>query len=335
MSMKKIRFTFDFCLCFSLILMCSESVYAAPPVKLQRVSLQSTDSKCEETACFEFKYTFGSQEVVLNSKSCNSWFVTASTADRYAAEVKNEGKERAGYFLIDGKESLFPKNITFENGFAIDENGHLIISESAMYETLQIMFDQYNSRFEEGTTVFHSTSGRTIFFGTTPEPVANVDLDQEFLEFKKAFLEHRTDVEKVIYTEDVNTDVNTVGDSYIEVDLTTQHMYMYLDGELIVETPVVTGNRSWGMETPEGVWSLLSITRNATLVGPNYRTPVSYWMPFTTRGHGIHDSTWRTSGYGGDIYLYDGSHGCVNTPIDKVAIVFENAYLGMPVITFH
>lgn len=333
--MKKVLRSLSLGFCLGVFFLLSVTAIAAPPVKLQRVSLQDTDVKCEETADFHFKYVFGTQEVELNSKTCNTWFVTRSTATRYGAEVRGEGKTRAGYFLIAGKESAFPDNITFENGFAIDENGHLIISESAMYETLKIMFDQYNSRVEEGTTVFYSTSGRTIFFGATPEPVAKVDLDKEFSNLKKAFLAHKKDAERVVYTETVNTDVKTIGNSYIEVDMTTQHLYMYLDGELIVDTPVVTGNRSWGMETPEGIWPILNITRNATLVGDGYRTPVSYWIAFTTSGHGIHDSTWRTSGYGGDIYLYDGSHGCVNTPIDKVSIVFANSYLGLPVVTFH
>ena len=37
-------------------------------------------------------------------------------------------------------------------------------------------------------------------------------------------------------------------------------------------------------------------------------------MPFVVdRGIGFHDATWR-SAFGGNIYEYSGSHGCVNLP---------------------
>ena len=35
---------------------------------------------------------------------------------------------------------------------------------------------------------------------------------------------------------------NDIGDTYIEVDMGNQHMYYYVDGEMVLDTPVVTGN---------------------------------------------------------------------------------------------
>ena len=161
-------------------------------------------------------------------------------------------------------------------------------------------------------------------------------MKKEFQTLKDVFLAQKTDEKRVIYTKKVDRgEVETVGDTYIEVDCSLQHLYMYEDGELICDTPVVTGNMSWGAGTPEGRWYVINRARNATLIGEDYVTKVNYWMAFTYNGHGIHDSTWRTSGYGGDIYLYDGSHGCVNTPIDKVAYIFEHAIVGEPVLVFY
>ena len=68
-----------------------------------------------------------------------------------------------------------------------------------------------------------------------------------------------------------------------------------------------------GCATPTGVYSIYSMVRDCYLDGPGYHTPVSYWMAFNG-GIGIHDSVWRGA-YGGDIYKYDGSHGCINTPL--------------------
>ena len=39
---------------------------------------------------------------------------------------------------------------------------------------------------------------------------------------------------------------------------------------------------------------------------------VTYWMPFNG-GIGFHDATWRGC-FGGQIYIWSGSHGCVNMP---------------------
>ena len=42
-----------------------------------------------------------------------------------------------------------------------------------------------------------------------------------------------------------------IGTTYIEVDMTNQMMYYYVDGKLEIETPVVTGNTSLRRGTTE------------------------------------------------------------------------------------
>ena len=61
-------------------------------------------------------------------------------------------------------------------------------------------------------------------------------------------------------------------------------------------------------------------------MGDGYRSYVNYWMPFY-RGYGLHDATWRDA-FGGDIYLDDGSHGCVNLPLEAAATMFKNSRSG-------
>jgi hypothetical protein len=87
------------------------------------------------------------------------------------------------------------------------------------------------------------------------------------------------------------------------------------------------------MSSPEGIFCLVGKEQNAVLKGEGYETPVSYWMPFYG-GVGIHDAdSWRTS-YGGTIYQYSGSHGCINTPTAQAAILFENIEIGTPIICY-
>ena len=123
-----------------------------------------------------------------------------------------------------------------------------------------------------------------------------------------------------------------VGDSYVEVDIEEQHMYLYIDGECVLDSPIVTGNVSWNMETPTGVFYIEYKQRNRTLRGPGYATPVSYWMHFYNHC-GFHDASWRR-GFGEDIYLEDGSHGCVNMPPAKAKELYEQVYAGMPVVIY-
>ena len=63
-----------------------------------------------------------------------------------------------------------------------------------------------------------------------------------------------------------------------------------------------------------------------------YALDVEYWMPFDDQ-IGLHDSSWRTE-YGGDIYLTDGSHGCVNTPLDAIATIYNNITVGTLVVVY-
>lgn len=123
------------------------------------------------------------------------------------------------------------------------------------------------------------------------------------------------------------------GDTYVEMNLTAQHMYFYKNGKLMVESDFVSGNEAKGWSTPAGAFSLTYKQRNAVLKGKNYKTPVSYWMPFNGN-IGMHDGYWRSS-FGGTIYKKNGSHGCVNLPPAVAKTVYENIEAGMPVLCYH
>ena len=122
------------------------------------------------------------------------------------------------------------------------------------------------------------------------------------------------------------------GGTYIEVNLSAQKLWFYKNGECIVSTSIVSGKVAEDMCTPTGVYSIYSKSTDTYLVGENYRSFVYYWMPFYG-GYGLHDATWRGS-FGGDIYLYDGSHGCVNLPLKAAGTIYDNAPIGTKVILY-
>lgn len=130
------------------------------------------------------------------------------------------------------------------------------------------------------------------------------------------------------------------GNTYVEIDMGEQKLYMYKDGECIVNTPIVTGNVSKNYTTPEGLYTLYYKERNRILRGPkladgsySYESPVSYWMPFNG-GIGLHDATWRGK-FGGTIYKTNGSHGCINMPLNAAKTVYENVYKNIPILCFY
>ena len=125
---------------------------------------------------------------------------------------------------------------------------------------------------------------------------------------------------------------NDYGNSYVEVNLTAQHLYLYKNGSLVIDSEFVSGNPSKGNATHTGVFGVTYTERNATLKGQNYATPVSFWMPFNGN-EGMHDATWRSS-FGGSIYKRNGSHGCVNLPYSVAQTIFENVSAGFPVFVY-
>ena len=92
-------------------------------------------------------------------------------------------------------------------------------------------------------------------------------------------------------------------------------------------------------ETPAGVYSILEMKRNKTLVGetdpatgkPIYETPVDYWMRVTWSGVGLHDANWQAS-FGGSRYQTHGSHGCINMRPDQAAALYSLLSVGTPVV---
>ncbi len=127
-----------------------------------------------------------------------------------------------------------------------------------------------------------------------------------------------------------------VGNTYVEVDLENQYMWYYKDGEVVLETAIVSGKPK--TPTPPGVFYIWNKERNSTLRGTNddgskYATPVSYWMPIDWTGVGIHDASWQPT-FGGSRWLTGGSHGCINTPPGVMQQLYDQVDMDTPVLVF-
>ena len=132
-----------------------------------------------------------------------------------------------------------------------------------------------------------------------------------------------------------------IGNTYVEIDLSAQHMWFYQNGQCVLDSDVVTGTMVRSRYTPEGIYSIYFKQRNRVLRGeimpstgkPEYETPVAYWMPFNG-GIGLHDADWN-SYFGGEKYIYSGSHGCINLPGAAAKQLYSLVEVGTPVICYY
>ncbi|HAR86135.1 MAG TPA: peptidoglycan-binding protein [Clostridium sp.] len=266
----------------------------------------------EEIECYEKpKYTVASKEVV-NAKN---------TLDKYIGSVIT-------HKFGDNKEVLNGDSI--HNWLHIDKNLKVSIDEEKAREyvnSLSIKYDTYGS-----TRNFKTSIGTTVnVSGGDYGWLINYSEETEAL--INAIKDGKKEERQPIYAQTaVAYGANDFGNTYVEINLTTQHIWFYNDGVLITEGPMVSGNADSKHATPSGIYSLTYKEKNATLRGENYAAPVSYWMPFNG-DIGIHDATWRSK-FGGQIYITDGSHGCINTPYDVASKIFEYIAQGTPVICY-
>ncbi len=137
---------------------------------------------------------------------------------------------------------------------------------------------------------------------------------------------------RAAYTTIQNTDGSlTYGNgTYIDINLTTQMLAYFQNGQCVYMTSIVTGNPNKGNATPKGVFTVQYKQRNRVLRGEDYEAPVKYWMRFVGNV-GIHDANWRSS-FGDSIYLSNGSHGCVNVPPSNMPFLYETCPVGTVVV---
>jgi lipoprotein-anchoring transpeptidase ErfK/SrfK len=170
--------------------------------------------------------------------------------------------------------------------------------------------------------------------------VEGLQLDQESLakQIADAFggqqaLTVEAPTKKVPFQTETNRVVTLQYGKYIEINLKSQHMWVYQDQKVIYESPITSGATGAGFPTVQGLFSIQAKQTNRNLngyaIGYNYNVFVKYWMPFFGN-YGMHDASWRSS-FGGPDYYYGGSHGCVNMPEGAAAFLYGWADVGTPV----
>lgn len=219
---------------------------------------------------------------------------------------------------------------TINKWIYVDENMNVVFNEKLVRAYVNSLAVKYN------------TFGETRKFATSTGKIVQVDggnygwvinKSEEVKSLIELIKKGKDSTKEPIYSQKaVSHDKNDIGNTYVEINLTKQHLWFYKNGALVTEGDVVTGNTSLNAGTPAGTYVLNYKERNATLKGEGYSSPVDFWMPFNGN-IGIHDASWRTE-FGKDIYVKNGSHGCINSPYYLADAIYNNIVPGTPIVCY-
>jgi len=214
----------------------------------------------------------------------------------------------------------------------INDNGDkVVINSDQVKEYIKTLSKKYNTYGKNRE--FKTTSGNLVVLPSGGYGWL-IDQDAEYLELMENLKDGvQTKREPAYSVRGFTRGTDDIGDTYVEVDLGKQHLYVYQAGKIVEESDFVSGNMVKGFATPPGVFGITYKARNAVLRGEDYETPVNYWMPFNGN-IGLHDAVWRHK-FGGDIYVNSGSHGCLNLPKQKATQIYDLIEQGMPVICYY
>lgn len=226
---------------------------------------------------------------------------------------------------LDSSTTINWLNLNDDGTFSMDLSGNL----THFIDMLAEKVDVANS-----SIAFNATDIGEVHLEVRDAVRARLDKEAELVRLKECFENSGSYTFKPFYTK---TPISDLLNCYVELDITRQTVWMYKDGECILESLCVTGNVAHGTITPTGIYFLTYKMQDAVLRGFNrdgstYASPVKYWMPFNG-GIGFHDASWRYQ-FGGEIYKKSGSHGCVNMPTKAAATLYQNIDESIPIIVY-
>ncbi|NLL00869.1 MAG: L,D-transpeptidase family protein [Clostridiales bacterium] len=263
--------------------------------------------------CYEIpKYTRNSEKTLRTIKELNKYVSTKITYQFGRATEHLDGA-------------------TIHKWINIEENLDVTINKEEIAKYIYYLSKKYNTvgiarEFQTSTGQIVEVKGGLYGWKIDQDSEAEALLDNIMQgdEIKK---------EPIYLQKAFSREGNELGNTYVEINISEQHLWFYKDGKLIAQGPVVTGNPNRGYATVVGVYMLNYKQREATLIGPGYEAKVTYWMPFFGN-IGLHDASWRYR-FGGDIYKRNGSHGCVNAPFHLAKTVYENIEENTPFIVYN
>ena len=194
------------------------------------------------------------------------------------------------------------------------------IDEEPVYELVYELAAKYDTLYYPRK--FTTTDGNVVTFESSDYGY-QMDKDAEAAQLIADIYSNTTVEREPIYSVKgyKRNGTDDLCGNYVEVNLTKQHLWLYKDGELVIESDIVSGLPKDERETATGVFQIPYKKSPETLKGDTWEEDVTFWMPFHD-GQGLHDAPWRSS-FGGNIYKTNGSHGCVNLPYKTAETIYN------------
>lgn len=294
----------------------------------------------------EIKVALSGGKNKMNIEKINGY--TTPNVKEDDQDLKNKCEAANQYCLASiSYQSSKGKVLTLDGQTMIDwltkkEDGSYIKDDAVFKEKISDFVSQVATQFNTkgetrtftgGDGVSHTVSGGT--YGV------RVSQNEEIEALLSLVNEKKTVTERVpCVTGKVTEENGGLGNTFIEVNITKQHLWYHKNGSVVMETDIVSGTETKSDRyTPSGTYYIYAKQRNRILRGQKqpdgtyeYETPVSYWMPFN-KGIGLHDASWRKT-FGGQIYMTSGSHGCVNLPSSFAANLYSQVTVNTPVVVY-
>ena len=288
----------------------------------------------------------GSQTSIDLGSTPDVYAVAAVTSEDSTLQATRDAYNnytKASITYTFGDQTVTLDGSTLKNWLQFDEKGQLVQDDASFTQHVKDFVAQLASEHNTvGTTrSFNTTSGRTVsVYGSAYG--WKIDQDAEAAQLTEEIRTGTQTTREPVYSMRANAyGYNDIGSTYIEVDLSSQHMYYYQGGSIIFDSDIVSGDiRYDDRSTPPGIFTLYYKKSPDVLRGAKkpdgtyeYETSVTYWMPFNG-GIGFHDATWQAY-FGGDRYTYAGSHGCINMPLDAAATLYSIIDTNVPIVCFY
>lgn len=243
----------------------------------------------------------------------------------------------------DRANSILNTKITYDWYGNWDVIDSYVIKDWIKVKDNTVSIDEAKVRqYVERSAGYYDTYNKELRFRTHSGDIKNIkrgdygwltDVDTEVEELMACLEKGGEQIKEPVHLHEAYAKgSDDIGGSYVEIDLSNQHLYLYKDGKLFLDTDLVSGNVSAGHKTPDGIYGVTYKAQSVVLRGPGYASFVYYWMPYKG-GVGMHDATWRNK-FGGTIYKSAGSHGCINLPLSVAKQIYEQVEAGFPVVSY-
>lgn len=221
---------------------------------------------------------------------------------------------------------------TIKEWITVGEDYSVTVDEEKVSRYVQYLASKYNTYGD--VRVFKTSLGDKVKIGGGDYGWV-IDKTKETEQLLSELKSGKTIKREPVFNQTavVKSETYDIGDTYIEIDYSNQHMYYYEKGKLVLESDVVTGNISRNNGSPDGLYKIVYKQRDATLVGETYESDVEYFMVFAYNV-GFHDASWRSE-FGQEIYKTSGSHGCINMPSKMAKKLYGMLQVGTPVVAYY